>query len=417
MKKNINALVLIFIALTFATCHPSGTSGDSSDTSEDNTAEAHKSSSTYEIVDGEAPDGGYHIYLDASGSMPGYFKDGLTDYIKLVSGLQGGNDNAKAYFWGDNTHEITNLNSTITNGNYKGSASLFQDIFKVMTDKARNDKALTFLVTDGIVSNANSVTKKRTGYTIADLPLLPDIIKRAVGDSMAVAIFRCEIPFNGTYWDIDNKPITIEARRPIFVFAIGYPAAVADLRTSVMSKKKEMENFISLNPTQLYMGILKEVKDKNLFRDTEGNKFTTDTTDDSLPQISLMDGVTDFEIAVDVPKWIVDMGVDPKQDGNITIVNTDGSKIDVNKHYNNGVMKFSTKDGAVFNIGQYNVNYWIDYRPSTTWDKYNCDDDRAITSDTLCDRTFGLNAILKGFELATKQPDRLFETSFKFTVN
>lgn len=410
MKKNINALVLIFIALTFAACCHTITP-------EDNIAEALTSSSTYEIVDGEAPDGGYYIYLDASGSMPGYFKDGLTDYIKLVSGLQGGNDNTMVYFWGDDTREITNLNSTITNGNYKGNASLFQDIFKVMADKARTDKVLTFLVTDGIVSNANSVTKKRTGYTIADLPLLPDKIKRAVGDSMAVAIFRCEIPFNGTYWDIDNKPITIEAHRPIFVFAIGYPAAVADLRTSVMSEKKEMENFISLNPTQLYMGILKEVKDKNPFRDTEGNKFTTDTTDDSLPQISLIDGVTDFEIAVDVPKWITDMGVDPKQDGNITIVNTDGSKIDVNKHYNGGVMKFSTKDGADFNIGQYNVNYWIDYRPSTTWDKYNCDDDRTITSDTLCDRTFGLNAILKGFELATKQPDRLFETSFKFTVN
>lgn len=410
MKKNINIHILVFSAFTFATCSSCGSCGHNEDPEVDPPI-GLTSSSTYKIVDCKAPDGGSCIFLDASGSMPGYFTDGLNDYIKIVSGLQGYNDKTKVYFWGDTNREITNLNSTITNGNYKGSASLFQDIFKAMSDNARIHKALTFLVTDGIVSNASRDTKKRTGYTIADLPLLHEKTKKAVGDSMAVAIFRCQIPFNGTYWDIDNKPKRIEARRPIFVFTIGYPSAVADLRASIMSAKKEMENFTSLEPTQLYMGIYEEVKNKNPFRDTDGNKFTTDG------QVSLVGGVEDFEIAVDVPKWIVDMGVDPKKNGIITIVNSDGSKIDVDKRYNDGVMKFSTKDESEFNIGEYNVSYRITYRPSDTWNGYSCDDDRAITSDTLCDRTFGLKDILKGFELATKQPDTLFESTFKFTVN
>lgn len=407
MNKTIKDFVHIFIALAFTACTTTEQAGE-------NIAEKLTSSRTYEIVKEKAPEGGCYIYLDASGSMPGYFTDGLNDYIKIVSGLKGYNANTKVYFWGDNNREVTNLNSTITNGNYKGSASLFQDIFRVMADKVRTDKTLTFLVTDGIVSNASNVTKKRTGYTIADLPLLHEKIKTAVGDSMAIAVFRCEIPFNGTYWDIDNKPKNIETHRPIFVFAIGYPTAVADLRFRVMSKMKEMENFISLEPIQLYMGIYREVKDKNPFRDTEGDKFVTD---DSLTQVSLVGGVEDFEIAVNVPKWIVSMGADPKENGIITIVNSDGSKIDVNKHYNDGVMKFSTKDGSEFNMGEYSVNYRIAYRPSDTWNKYNCDDDRAMTSDTLCDRTFGLKDILKGFELATKQPDILLESSFKFDVN
>lgn len=410
MNKTVKALVLSFIVSLFTVCCTGGRVDDEE-------LPLPASSSTYEIVNGEEPSGGYCIYLDASGSMPGYFTDGLTDYIKIVSGLQGGNDNTKVYFWGDSNREITNLNSTITNGNYKGKASLFQDIFQVMADKAKTDKALTFLVTDGIVSNASGVTNKRTGYTISDLPLLPEKIKRAIGDSMAVAVFRCEIPFNGKYWDIDNKTKKIKANRPIFVFAIGYSAAVADLKASVMSAKKEMENFTSLNPRQLYMGIYREVTNKHPYRDTEGNRFTTDDVDTT--KVVLENGVSDFELAVDVPKWITGMGADPEKNGIITIKNAnDGSTIDVDKHYNkDGVMKFSTKQGAVFNIGEYCVDYKISYRPSATWDKYDCNDDRAITSDTLCDKTFGLKSILKGFELATKQPDILFESSFKFNVN
>jgi len=403
MNKTVKAFVLSFIVLSFTAC------GGGTNQYADQPLPA--SSTTYEIVDGEEPDGGYCIYLDASGSMPGYFTDGLTDYIKIVSGLQGGNENAKVYFWGDNNREITNLNSTITKGNYKGKASLFQDIFQVMADKAKADKALTFLVTDGIVSNASGVTNKRTGYTISDLPLLPEKIKRAIGDSMAVAVFRCEIPFNGKYWDIDNKQVKIEARRPIFVFAIGYPAAVANLRTSVMSTTKEMENFTSLKPKQLYMGIYREVKDQHPYRDTEGDRFNADSLG-----VMLVGGVDGFELAVDVPEWIADMGADPKKYGVITIKNTDdGSKIDVNKHYADGVMSFSTQEGQQFNTGEYCVDYAISYRASATWDIYNCDDDRAITSDTLCNKTFGLKAILKGFELATKQPDTLFKSSLKFT--
>lgn len=408
MNKTVNALLSSFIVFSLVACGGDKEMG----------GPLPPSSKTYEIVEAKAPEGGYCIYLDASGSMPGYFKDGLADYIKIVSGLEGGNDRSKVYFWGEDNSEITNLNSTITNGNYKGSASLFQDIFKVMTDKAKVGKALTFLVTDGVVSNANSVTKKRTGYTIADLPLLPAKIKNAIGDSMAVAIFRCEIPFNGIYYNIDNKEIKIKTdHRPIFVFAIGYPEAVADLRNSVMSKKKEMENFTSMEKLeQLYMGIYKEVKNKHPFRDTEGNRFSTDTAN----VVSLEAGVTDFEIAVDVPQWIADMGVDPKEDGIITIVNTkDGSVINVDKYYDDGVMKFQTKEDTGFNLGDYSVNYSINYRVSAVWDKYNCRDDRSITSesDTLYDKTFGFKEILQGFELATQQPDTLFKASFDFKVN
>lgn len=426
MKKITTSIALVSVIALFALINGCGKDSDSgctgSDHDTDNIAEKLTSSSTYSIVEPEAPEGGYCIYLDASGSMPGYFTDGLTEYIKLVSGLQGGNDSNKVYFWGDDTREVTNLNSTITKGNYNASASLFPAIFKKMAGKARSEKALTFLVTDGIVSNASKVTKQRTGYTIADLPLLPAKIKDAIGDSMAVAIFRCEIPFNGKYWDIDNKDKRIECkRRPIFVFAIGYPGAVVDLKNSVSNKKKEMENLTSMKPEQLYMGIFKTEINRNPFKDNEGNRFITneDTTN-----IILDPGYNDFELSVDVPKWIAEMGADPTKDGIIKILNADGTKIDVDKVYSDGVMKFSTNvvydkedegDNKEFNIGDYTVDYTIVYRPSDKWKRYNCEDDRALSSDTLCDRTFGLNAILQGFELATHQPDTLLTSSFKFT--
>lgn len=361
---------------------------------------------TYGIVEGKAPEGGYKIYLDASGSMPGYFTDGLTDYIKIISGIQGGNENTKVYFWGNATLEITNLNSTITNGNYKAKASLFQEIFSVMAQEVRKEKALTFLVTDGIVSNASSVTNRRTGYTIADLPLLPEKIKNAMGDSLAVGIFRFEIPFNGAYWDIDNKSIPLKKiTRPIFVFAIGYPTAVSDFRNSL--GKKETENFTNLNPKQLYLGILKEKKDNNPFRDVAGS-FVADST-----EIQLSAGSDSFEIAVDIPEWIPKLGIDPAK-GNLSIKDSDNKVLNVTKSFRDGVLTVSTPEDCVINIGNYSVNYSLFYRPSNIWEKYACGDDRVISSDTLCDRTFGLIEIIKGFELATGQPDTLFKSSFEF---
>jgi hypothetical protein len=409
MKKSFCALICVaFTGFAYVACLQSCKCGSGSEETGCGPIEEFAKSDTYTIVKGEAPEGGYKIYLDASGSMPGYFTDGLTDYINIVSGLQGGNENTKVYFWGDATREITNLNSTITNGNYKAKASLFQDIFKVMAQDAKTEKALTFLVTDGIVSNSSSVTSKRTGYTKADLPLLPGKIQTALGDSLAVGIFRLEIPFNGTYWNIDNKQKSLkDVKRPIFVFAIGYPSAVSDLKNSL--SKKEMENFTNLHPQQLYMGILKENKNCNFFRDVEGNFVTNEDNTGT----ELAAGSESFEIAVDIPDWISELGVNP-EDGIISIANVDGDKLKVRKSYRNGTLTVSTKDDCEIDLGQYNVNFFIAYRPSTKWQKYACDDDRAISSDTLCDRTFGLSEILKGFELATKQPDTLFNSSFDF---
>ena len=263
-------------------------------------------------------------------------------------------------------------------------------------------------MTDGIVSNASSVTNKRTGYTQADLPLLPEKIKSAIGDSMAVGVFRFEIPFNGTYWDIDNKRKTLkDVKRPIFVFVIGYPAAIANLKQSLT--KKEMENLTALNPRQLYLGILKEKKDSNPFRDVEDNfVLIPDSTG-----IELSAGSDSFEIAVDIPEWIPELGIKPEQ-GCLTIAQSDGNELKVKKAFHGKTLTVSTDDSCQINIGQYKVNYSIIYRPSTTWGKYACNDDRSINSDTLCDRTFGLTEILKGFELATRQPDTLFVSSFNF---
>jgi len=410
MKKSI--FTLLFAAFTGFACIAflqSCKGCGSEEPSDSDPIAEFAESGTYDVVEGEAPEGGYKIYLDASGSMPGYFTDGLTDYIKIVSGLQGGNEKTKVYFWGDATREITNLNSTITNGNYKAKASLFQDIFKVMAQDAKTEKALTFLVTDGIVSNSSSVTKKRTGYTKSDLPLLPGTIQAALGDSLAVGVFRFEIPFNGAYWDINNKQKFLQGvKRPIFVFAIGYPYAVSDLKKSL--SKKEMENFTDLNPQQLYMGILKDNKNKNFFRDIESN-FVINAENSGT---ELAAGSESFEISVDIPDWISELGINPDKDGVISVANSDGDKLKVGKRYRDGTLTVSTTEDCEIDLGHYDVKFFIAYRPSSTWQKYACDDDTAINSDTLCDRTFGLSEILKGFELATKQPDTLFISSFKF---
>ena len=113
------------------------------------------------------------------------------------------------------------------------------------------------------------------------------------------------------------------------------------------------------------------------------------------------------------------MGADPvEKHGVFTIVNGNHT-LGVNKSYNKGVMKFMTivNDSIDFNLGVYKVDYNIVYRPSDTWNRYSCDDDRAIETDTtLLNKTFGLKEILRGFELATQQPDTLFSSSFKFEI-
>ena len=63
----------------------------------------------------------------------------------------------------------------------------------------------------------------------------------------------------------------------------------------------------------------------------------------------------------------------------------------------------------------YTLSYSIVYIPSKEWNQFSSEDDRNIKYDVSEQaKTFGLKEMIKGFELATKQPDTIFRTSLKF---
>lgn len=377
-------------------------------------------STTYEMAKADPPKGGYIIYLDASGSMPGYFTDGLTDYISIVSALKGAVDSTRVYFWGNLIHEVSDINSDITKHNYTAKSSLFEDIFKSMADDVAKEDVLTFIITDGIVSNSSNVTNLRTGYTKSDLPLLPNKIKQSLKNdsvNLAIALFRFELPFNGQYADIDNKSIPITVTdRPLFVFAIGKPGAITDFKYNVMCKK-EMEDFNKKKPDALYLGLLEKRDDTCLFSDnSESGKGFTAPEDGSKDNIVVLpNGVDEFDVYTSVPEWIAKDGVDTKKAGKLTVVSNDGTEsenftatVKVNQ------LNISTK-GDPIDPGTYTLTYIITYRPADSWSDFSCDDDRAINeNEDIKKKTFGMSELIKGFELATQHPDTIYKASFKF---
>lgn len=389
----------------------------------------------YEVTEAKAPEG-YKIYLDASGSMPGYFKEGLSDYISIVANIENVADSAAVYFWGNPNKPVKDLNSTITKGNYSATASLFWDIFSQMAEEVRKDNVLTFLVTDGIVSNCSATTKQRSGYSIGDLPLVEGKVKKSLGDSLAVGVFRFEIPFSGTYYDIDNKQVQLpKTNRPLYVFAIGSPGALADFKEKRMSKK-EMDSFNGLLKNSIWFGLLKEKKNDPTYGFQDANSaFEADSTGEGTIRVILPAGTDDLSLTLTLPDWMEKYGIDIKNSDKLELRSKDSDlskklekgyvdgKVQISPKISDGVGETNDDSGnsdedyrAIdLNPNNYTLIYSIVYRPSAEWDKFSSEDDRKILNDTTeLMKTFGLKEMIKGFELATKHPDTIFRTSLKF---
>lgn len=379
---------------------------------------------TYEVTEAKAPKG-YKIYLDASGSMPGYFKEGLSDYISIVANIENVADSAAVYFWGNPNKPVKDLNSTITKGNYSATASLFWDIFYRMAEEVRKDNVLTFLVTDGIVSNCNATTKQRRGYTIGDLPLVEGNVKKSLGDSLAVGVFRFEIPFSGTYYDINNKQVQLpKTDRPLYVFAIGSPGALADFKENRMSRK-EMKSFNDKLKKSIWLGLLTKSQDNSGYGFQDGiSSFETDSTDEGTLRVILPAGTDDLNLTVDLPDWMERFGININSSDRLELKSSskDCSKM-LEKSYADGKIEIIPGIGesggdSGFNdlvSDDYTLSYSIVYIPSKEWNQFSSEDDRNIKNDTIEQKkTFGLKEMIKGFELATKQPDTIFRTSLKF---
>lgn len=378
----------------------------------------------YEVVEAQAPKG-YKIYLDGSGSMPGYFKEGLTDYISLVANIENVADSAAVYFWGDTNRPVKDLNSTITKGNYSASASLFWEIFAQMAKEVRTDSLMTFLVTDGIVSNCRATTKQRSGYSIGDLPLVEGKVKASIGEGLAVGVFRFYVPFSGTYYDIDNKTVELpETTRPLYVFAIGTPGNLAEFKEKRMSRK-EMKSFNAKLKKSIWLGLLSKSKDNSAYGFQDGiSSFETDSTEEGTLRVILPAGTDDLNLTVDLPDWMEKYGININSFDRLELKSNskDFSK-KLDKSYVHGKIEIvpsngeSNGDSSFIDLvsDDYTLSYSIVYTPSKEWDQFSSEDDRNIKNDANEQaKTFGLKEMIKGFELATKQPDIIFQTSLKF---
>lgn len=190
------------------------------------------------------------IYIDASGSMKGYFISDECVFSGQLAKLKSYISNTQVYFVGQREpfrERMTTIISDLKKQPNK-TATNFDELLTMLCKKSTPDK-LCFLVSDGIMSIGKTTNKA--------LEELGVIVKDSIsknGKDKAVAIFQYASEFisnssaNVYYWNHKNEGVNLKCNdRPYYVIAVGSKEAIRSLRNDAKRK---------LSPVQsLYFGI------------------------------------------------------------------------------------------------------------------------------------------------------------------
>lgn len=355
------------------------------------------------------------IYIDASGSVKGYFSNGsdgkfgnAITYLAQYKGL-----NSPVYFWGKNTKETKvstsvnaagGVNAALRAKSAYGQDSYFNEMFKQMVNLIKTDSVdAACLVTDGIYGVGNDLTRKDIEHAKKTLPDFMGEVKNAfTGTNLAVGIFKLSSTFSATsatdaYITYQNKPIypiTIE-NRPFYVIVIGKPGKV-----NSFAKDNELGAELSLvmGGHNINMHNSCRLSDPKHFKNDgswKGNRSDSETN-----------------LSVLFPQCI---GNDEYIKNNITVT-LNGKRIE---NYNVSKSRLTITEeietNAIVKPGRESeFNVVVDNTIPLEWRNLFNEDDKNIKTDaSLQSKTFGLKYLLEGILKGTS-PDTLVNISFKF---
>lgn len=252
----MRAITILFLTIILAGC-----GGNKGKPKDEQTKPAEKAASISQI----------HFFLETSASMGGYLK-GNTTFKDVVSEVVNKSnqiapvtvytitDKPEAYTGGVGGFVETLATTPLANG----KSSKLHTIFGQVGAKATGNDVAIF-VSDCILSFPDGDIKKDAEINRNNAS---SVLKNQINDQFAslsskgigAMVYAFNSPFNGTYYDYQNKKTVLyEEQRPFYVWIIGKQSLVADLNRQLQDKLSEKP------AQQLSFGAAEGLKKYDLF--------------------------------------------------------------------------------------------------------------------------------------------------------
>ena len=352
------------------------------------------------------------VYIDASGSIKGYFSDGTDGKFgnAIACLAQYKNLNSPVYFWGDKTKINTavgakgGVNASLRARSGFGQDSYFNEIFKSMVSLITNDSVdAACLVTDAIYGVGNNLTRNDPEHAVKTLPDFKGEIKNVfTGKNVAVGIYKLSSKFSSTtagnaYITYQNKPIfpiTIE-NRPFYVIIIGKPDKI-----NGFAKDNGLDAELSF-----LMGV-HNIKMHNTLKLSDPKHFTHENKWKGNKNDSETELCVKFPSCVGNDSYIKKNIFVTLNNKEITGFSISNSRLTITQEIEKNASVKPNKENE-FKVVVKNVipEEWVDL--------YNEDDKNIKTNTSIQQQTFGLKYLLEGI-LEGTSPDNLVEISYKF---
>ncbi len=200
------------------------------------------------------------------------------------------------------------------------------------------------LITDGIVSGTNAEIVGNRDFTLNNLPVIEDRVRRAFEKAykrnLHCLVYRLETPFDGVYFDYKNGRHSYRGTRPYFMIFVGDKQNLIKIENSLKAEKYEYTDRIATydaeNVISIKKGTLRRItgKDNYSFRgnviEYKYNPMTKEPVDfilemnlGSIPVhcfddrylrenlvLTYQDNATSIDVAIPNADWISDVNLD-----------------------------------------------------------------------------------------------------------
>lgn len=342
------------------------------------------------------------VYIDASGSMIGYFDKGSGEgFITALTKLSnyGKGDNPVYFFGSDekinvNPAKGTGLAGELKEKHKKGHSSFFYILFDRIADEIGNgDEDVICFVTDGIIGSSSKQTKEDPEYIKKNVNAVKNNISKVFKKhpDVKISVYKLSSTYVGAwYFDFQNirksswKGVV---ERPFYVIAMGKADKLRQFRKDNGLEAQDEVHF-GLHDTEWH---------NEKFRLTDLKRFN------GVGKWIEGTGDQDCDLVMTLPICMHSNDAFYKEN---TVLKLDKGGGNVKEIGNNVI---SISNGVVhikYNVGnnpeivpgnKYTFRFSINSPRDSKWDGYSCDDDKDIDKDSLKQmQTFYLKYLLDG---------------------
>lgn len=349
------------------------------------------------------------IYIDASGSMKGYFLSDNPGFINTISSLMSIADSSKVYFMG-NPKVYAGLTKDIVQNLRRqpnNTATTFAHSFEQMCRQSGGSK-VCFLVTDGIMSVGN-----KTGLALKDLQNAIEKTLKANGAGKSVAVLRYTGEFLSNpaksiyYYDCNDKRHVLNCdNRPYFVIIVGEKDVLRYIRSVAAAK---------LQPAQaVYFGV----------HDMAGHQNNTCiTTSDTINEARLEIPGAPIVLNATLPACFAHFDAGYVKTNLTVSINgvTIGKQYESESNTRISNQELNIVLDQTKNIiapafdGKVTIKLTVANPMPAQWQAYSSDDDTQIENEG-ANTTFGLSTLLQGIKNSMDAEPTLIEFTYIFTL-